>query len=221
MFTGLVEELGKVRTVSRGAHSIRLAVGAEKVLADVKIGDSIAVDGACLTVVEFDSRSFTVDIMPETYDRTTLSSRKPGEPVNLERTLRVGDRLGGHIVSGHIDATGTIVSVTPRDNANILRIQIPASLATFVIPQGSVAVDGVSLTIVDCGDDWFEVSLIPHTWDVTVLSRKQTGGRVNVETDVLGKYVHRLLRFGGQTGETKPAANTIDTGFLMKHGFMD
>ena len=221
MFTGLVEELGKVWAVSRGAHSIRLTVGAEKVLTDVKIGDSIAVDGACLTVVEFDSRNFTVDIMPETYDRTTLSSRKPGESVNLERTLRVGDRLGGHIVSGHIDATGTIVSVTPRDNANILRIQIPASLGPFVIPQGSVAVDGVSLTIVDCGEDWFEVSLIPHTWDVTVLSRKQAGGRVNVETDVLGKYVHRLLHCGGQTDKTKPAAKPIDTGFLLKHGFMD
>ena len=221
MFTGLVEELGKVRAVSRGAHSIRLTVGAEKVLADVKIGDSIAVDGACLTVVKFDSRNFTVDIMPETYDRTTLSSRKLGESVNLERTLRVGDRLGGHIVSGHVDATGTIVSVTPRDNANILRIQIPASLGAFVIPQGSVAVDGVSLTIVDCGDDWFEVSLIPHTWDVTVLSRKQTGDRVNVETDVLGKYVHRLLHCGGPTGKTKPATTPIDTGFLMKHGFMD
>ena len=221
MFTGLVEELGKVRAVSRGAHSIRLTVGAEKVLADVKIGDSIAVDGACLTVVEYDSRNFTVDIMPETYDRTTLSSRKPGESVNLERTLRVGDRLGGHIVSGHVDVTGTIVSVTPRDNANILRIQIPASLGAFVIPQGSVAVDGVSLTIVDCGDDWFEVSLIPHTWDVTVLSRKQTGDRVNVETDVLGKYVHRLLHCGGQTGKTNTAAKPIDTGFLLKHGFMD
>jgi len=221
MFTGLVEELGKVRAISRGAHSIRLTVGAEKVLTDVKIGDSIAVDGACLTVVEYDSRNFTVDIMPETYDRTTLSSRKPGETVNLERTLRVGDRLGGHIVSGHVDATGTIVSVTPRDNANILRIRIPASLGAFVIPQGSVAVDGVSLTIVDCGEDWFEVSLIPHTWDVTVLSRKQAGGRVNVETDVLGKYVHRLLHYGGQTDKTKPAANPIDTGFLLKHGFMD
>ena len=221
MFTGLVEELGKVWAVSRGAHSIRLTVGAEKVLTDVKIGDSIAVDGACLTVVEFDSRNFTVDIMPETYDRTTLSSRKPGESVNLERTLRVGDRLGGHIVSGHIDATGTIVSVTPRDNANILRIQIPASIGAFVIPQGSVAVDGVSLTIVDCGEDWFEVSLIPHTWDVTVLSRKQAADRVNVETDVLGKYVHRLLHCGGQTGKTNTAAKPIDTGFLMKHGFMD
>ena len=221
MFTGLVEDLGKVRAGSRGAHSIRLTVGAEKVLADVKIGDSIAVDGACLTVVEYDSRNFTVDIMPETYDRTTLSSRKPGESVNLERTLRVGDRLGGHIVSGHVDATGTIVLVTPRDNANILRIQIPASLGAFVIPQGSVAVDGVSLTIVDCGDDWFEVSLIPHTWDVTVLSRKQAGDRVNVETDVLGKYVHRLLHCGGQTGKTNTAAKPIDTGFLLKHGFMD
>ena len=147
MFTGLVEELGKVRAVARGAHSIRLSLGGEKVLSDVKIGDSIAVDGACLTVVEFSSNTFTVDVMPETYDRTTLSSRKPGDSVNLERTLRVGDRLGGHMVSGHVDAVGTLVSVTPRDNANILRVQFPENLGSFVIPQGSVAVDGVSLTV--------------------------------------------------------------------------
>ena len=220
MFTGLVEELGKVRAVSRGAHSIRLTVGAEKILADVKLGDSIAVDGACLTVVAFDRHNFTVDIMPETYDRTTLSSRKPGDFVNLERTLRLGDRLGGHIVSGHIDTTGTIVSVTPRDIANIFRIQVPRKLGAFIIPQGSVAVDGVSLTIVNCGEDWFEVSLIPHTWDMTVLSRKQAGDLVNVETDVLGKYVQRMLHHDGTSVET-PTGSAIDSEFLLKHGFMD
>lgn len=218
MFTGLVEELGKIRAVVRGGHSIRLSVGAEKVLTDVKIGDSIAVDGACLTVVEFNSHSFTVDIMPETYDRTTLSARKQGDAVNLERTLCLGDRLGGHIVSGHIDAVGTIVSIMPRDNANILRIRFPEKLSSFVIPQGSVAVDGVSLTVVDCGDDWFEVSLIPHTWDVTVLSRKKTGDPVNVETDVLGKYIQRMLRSSGKVSADE---NSIDMNFLVKHGFMD
>ena len=218
MFTGLVEELGKVRAVVRGEHSIRLSVGAEKVLSDVKTGDSIAVDGACLTVVEFTGHSFTVDIMPETYDRTTLSARKPGDAVNLERTLRLGDRLGGHIVSGHVDAVGTIVSITPRDNANVFRIRFPEKLASFVIPQGSVAVDGVSLTIVDCGNDWFEVSLIPHTWDVTVLSRKKAGERVNVETDILGKYIQRMMQ---SRGNVPAAENSIDMNFLTKHGFMD
>ena len=192
MFTGLVEELGKIRALARGAHSIRLTIAAQKVLQDVKLGDSIAVDGACLTVVEFSSASFTVDVMPETFDRTTLSLKKAGDAVNLERTLRVGDRLGGHIVSGHVDAVATLVSVTPRDNANILRVQHPQHLAPFLIPQGSVAVDGVSLTVVDCGDDWFEVSLIPHTWDVTTLAGLKPGSPVNLEIDTLARYLKRM-----------------------------
>jgi riboflavin synthase len=218
MFTGLVEELGKVRAVSKGVHSIRLTLTAGKVLEDVKLGDSIAVDGACLTVVEFSSSSFTADIMPETYDRTTLSLRKPGDAVNLERTLRLGDRLGGHIVSGHIDAVGDLISVKPRDNANILRIRLPENLVPFVIPQGSVAVDGVSLTIVGCQEDWFEISLIPHTWEVTVLSRKQAGDKVNIETDVLGKYIYRLVESDPRIGKSKAS---IGAEFLAKHGFLD
>jgi riboflavin synthase len=219
MFTGLVEELGKVRAVSRGVHSIRLTITAQKIMSDVKIGDSIAVDGTCLTVVEFGANSFTADIMPETYDRTTLSSRKPGELVNLERTLRLGDRLGGHIVSGHIDGVGTIVSITPRDNANVLRVRFQTNLSSFFISQGSVALDGVSLTIVDCGLDWLEVSLIPHTWGVTVLSTKKVGDQVNIETDVLGKYIQRMLLNKGQVQNNNK--NTVGTEFLAKHGFFD
>ena len=217
MFTGLVEELGKVRSLSRGTHSIRLTIAAEKVLRDVKMGDSIAVDGACLTVVDFSAGSFTVDVMPETFDRTTLSMRKSGDTVNLERTLRVGDRLGGHIVSGHVDAVADLVAVTPRDNANILRVQVPRKLAPFLIPQGSVAVDGVSLTIVDCGDDWFEVSLIPHTWDVTILSGKRAGDKVNIETDVLGKYIYRMAQTKS-VGD--PEKKPIGIDFLAQHGFL-
>lgn len=187
-------------------------------LEDVKLGDSIAVDGACLTVVEHTKRSFTADIMPETFDRTTLSERKPGDCVNLERTLRVGDRLGGHIVAGHVDGVGRIESVTRRDNASIIRIACSDKLGLYFIPQGSVAVDGVSLTIVDCGEDWFSVSLIPHTRDVTVISGKKPGDRVNLETDVLGKYIHRMINQGHQAaGEKK----TLGEDFLAQHGFLD
>jgi len=218
MFTGLVEELGKVRAVSRGARSIRLTISAARVLADVKLGDSIAVDGACLTVVEHDNQAFTADIMPETFDRTTLSERKPGDVVNLERTLRVGDRLGGHIVAGHVDGVGKIESVTRLENANILKIHCPEELAPFCIPQGSVALDGVSLTIVDCGNDWLSVSLIPHTRDVTILSLKKPGDRVNIETDVLGKYIYRML-----AGNNRPEEKKTPFGqdFLAKHGFLE
>jgi len=218
MFTGLVEELGKVRSVSKGVHSIRLTLTATKVIEDVKIGDSIAVDGTCLTVVDFSPNSFTADIMPETFDRTTLSLKKPGDAVNLERTLRLGDRLGGHIVSGHIDAVGELISVRTRDNANILRIRLPEYLTPLLIQQGSVAVDGVSLTIVDCQENWFEVSLIPHTWGVTVLSHKQVGDKVNIETDVLGKYIHRLAKSDPRIGKNK---TVIGEEFLAKHGFLD
>lgn len=218
MFTGLVEELGKVTAVRRGSHSIRLTVAAEKVLADVKLGDSIAVDGACLTVVEFNRQAFTADIMPETFDRTTLSERKAGDAVNLERTLRLGDRLGGHIVAGHVDGVGRIESVVRRDNASIFTISCPPRLGMFCIPQGSVAVDGVSLTIVDCGTDWFSVSLIPHTREVTVLSGKKAGDHVNLETDMLGKYVHRMMNPGNEPAKKQPK---LETSFLAQHGFLD
>ena len=218
MFTGLVEELGRVHSVVKGGQSIRLEIEAEKVLGDVKTGDSIAVDGACLTVVAFTRKTFTADIMPETFRRTTLSLRKPGDPVNLERTLRLGDRFGGHIVSGHVDAVATLESVTPLANANILRIRIPPDLSPFMIPQGSVAVDGISLTIVDCGDDWFEVSLIPHTWAVTVLSHKKAGDKINIETDIVGKYIHRLIRTDLRI---KGKDNHWGEEFLAKHGFLD
>ena len=218
MFTGLVEELGRVHSVVKGGQSIRLEIEAEKVLGDVKTGDSIAVDGACLTVVAFTRKTFTADIMPETFRRTTLSLRKPGDPVNLERTLRLGDRFGGHIVSGHVDAVATLESVTPLANANILRIRIPPDLSPFMIPQGSVAVDGISLTIVDCGDDWFEVSLIPHTWAVTVLSHKKAGDKINIETDIVGKYIHRLIR---PDLRIKGKDNHWGEEFLAKHGFLD
>ncbi len=215
MFTGLVEELGKIKQIVRGAKSVRLSVFGSKVLADVKIGDSIAVNGTCLTVVEFSKDWFTADVMPETVDRTALAGLKAGDTVNLERTLRVGDRLGGHIVSGHIDGVGTILAKEQNDNAVIVRIGAGAEVMRYVITKGSIAIDGTSLTVVDYGDNWFTVSLIPHTAAMTTVGLKAIGEPVNLEADVIGKYVEKLL---GLQQTTKPTEK-ITLGFLEQHGF--
>lgn len=215
MFTGLVEELGKVKQIVRGAKSVRLSVFGSKVLADVKIGDSIAVNGTCLTVVDFSRDWFTADVMPETVDRTALAGLKAGDTVNLERTLRVGDRLGGHIVSGHIDGVGTILAREQNDNAVIVRIGAAAEVMRYIISKGSIAIDGTSLTVVDFGDNWFTVSLIPHTAAMTTVGLKAIGEPVNLEADIIGKYVEKLL---GLQPNAKPAEK-ITIGFLEQHGF--
>lgn len=215
MFTGLVEELGKVKQIVRGAKSVRLSIFGSKVLEDVKTGDSIAVNGTCLTVVDFSRDWFTADVMPETVDRTALSGLKAGDTVNLERTLRVGDRLGGHIVSGHIDGVGTILAKEQNDNAVIVRIGAAAEVMRYIISKGSIAIDGTSLTVVEFGDNWFTVSLIPHTASMTTVGLKAVGEPVNLETDIIGKYVEKLL---GLQATTKPAEK-ITMGFLEQHGF--
>jgi riboflavin synthase len=215
MFTGLVEELGKVKQIVRGAKSVRLSVFGSKVLEDVKIGDSIAVNGTCLTVVDFGRDWFTADVMPETVDRTVLAGLKSGDTVNLERTLRVGDRLGGHIVSGHIDGVGTILAKEQNDNAVIVRIGAAAEVMRYIISKGSIAIDGTSLTVVDFGDNWFTVSLIPHTAAMTTVGLKAIGEPVNLEADIIGKYVEKLL---GMQSSAKPAEK-ITMGFLEQHGF--
>ena len=215
MFTGLVEELGKVKQIARGAKSVRLSVFGSKVLEGIKLGDSIAVNGTCLTVVEFSRDWFTADVMPETVDRTALAGLKAGDTVNLERTLRVGDRLGGHIVSGHIDGVGTILAKAQNDNAIIVRIGAGPEVMRYIISKGSIAIDGTSLTIVDFGTDWFTVSLIPHTAAMTTVGLKIVGEPVNLEADMIGKYVEKLL---GLQQTTKPVEK-ITMGFLEQHGF--
>ncbi|HMM20479.1 MAG TPA: riboflavin synthase [Selenomonadales bacterium] len=217
MFTGIVEELGKIKTVVRGAKSVRLTVGAPEILGDVKLGDSIAVNGTCLTVVEYSADWFTADVMPETMDRSSLSGLRPGAAVNLERALRLGDRLGGHIVSGHIDGVGTIRAKEQDDNAVVVRIEAPPAVMRYVVVKGSIAVDGISLTVVACGPDWFTVSMIPHTAAVTTLGIKKTGEPVNLETDVLGKYVERLM---GLAGEIPAPQKRLTNAFLAEHGFI-
>ena len=215
MFTGLVEELGKVKQIVRGAKSVRLSVFGSKIVDDVKLGDSIAVNGTCLTVVDFSRDWFTADVMPETVDRTALAALKAGDTVNLERTLRVGDRLGGHIVSGHIDGIGTILAKEQNDNAIIVRIGAGPEVMRYIITKGSVAIDGTSLTIIDVGADWFTVSLIPHTAARTTVGLKIVGEPVNLEADMIGKYVEKLL---GLQQTTKPVEK-ITMGFLEQHGF--
>ncbi|WP_312423349.1 riboflavin synthase [Anaerospora hongkongensis] len=217
MFTGLVEELGKVKNMVRTSRSVRLTINAIKVVSDVKIGDSIAVNGTCLTVVAHGDDWFTADVMPETVDRTVLSRLKTGDKVNLERTLRVGDRFGGHIVSGHIDGVGTISGKNTNDIAVIVRITAEPQVMRYIVEKGSIAIDGTSLTVVAVGSDWFTVSLIPHTAGLTTVGLKAVGELVNLEADVIGKYVERLMGLSGQQPESK---ENMNAEFLRLHGFM-
>lgn len=197
MFTGIVEELGRVAAIEDQGDAIRLGIGCELAVSDAKLGDSIAVNGVCLTVAEFDDEGFTADVMQESLDRTSLGGLAVGSPVNLERAVAAGARLGGHIVQGHVDGTGAIVSRTPGEHWEIVRISLPDELDRYVVEKGSIAVDGTSLTVSAVGGDdgarWFEVSLIPTTLADTVLGTLDAGATVNLEVDVVAKYIEKLL----------------------------
>ena len=199
MFTGIVEERGEVVAVNRHAGAASIKVRGPRVTADASPGDSIAVNGVCLTATATSGSTFTADVMAETLRRTTLGALAPGSPVNLERPLRLGGRLGGHLVQGHVDAVGAIVSRRPAQHWDVVRIMIPPGLARYIVEKGSVAVDGVSLTVSSAGSGqdgeppWFEVSLIPATLSGTTLGSARPSSGVNLEVDVIGKYVERLL----------------------------
>ena len=193
MFTGIVEELGEIREIHREADSITLTIRATTVLDDVHHGDSIAVNGVCLTVVEFGDDFFTADLMQETLDRSSLGQVEVGSKVNLERATAVGQRLGGHIVQGHIDGTGEVISRTPGERWEVVRISLPEQLAKYVVEKGSIAVDGTSLTVSAVGEGFFEVSLIPTTLSDSVIGSAPVGTKVNLEVDVLAKYVEKML----------------------------
>jgi riboflavin synthase len=193
MFTGIVEELGEVVTLDLRDDSARLGVHGAVVTSDAGHGDSIAVNGVCLTVVTVEGPVFTVDVMRETLERSSLGALAPGSPVNLERAARVDSRLGGHIVQGHVDATGALLERIPGERWEIVRISLSPGTARYVVEKGSITVDGVSLTVVDVTDDSFTVSLIPTTLALTTLGRKVVGDPVNLEVDVLAKYVEKLL----------------------------
>jgi len=200
MFTGIVEELGTVHAVEDQGDAVRLTLAATTVLEDVRLGDSIAVNGCCLTVAATGSSGdghvdlWTADVMQETLDRTSLAGVRPGDRVNLERAVTAGTRLGGHIVQGHVDGVGTVLSRTPSEHWEVVAVQLPAGLADHLVEKGSITVDGVSLTVVDVGPDSFTVSLIPETLARTTLGFRRPGDRVNLETDVIAKHVAKLVR---------------------------
>lgn len=196
MFTGIVEEVGRVRSMNRRGTAMELEIGCRKVLKDVRIGDSIAVNGVCLTVTRFGGESFSADVMPETMIRTNLGELGIGSPVNLERALAAGDRFGGHFVQGHVDGTGVIEGRVPHENAVLFRIGVPQRLTRWMVEKGSVAVNGISLTLVEVGTRHFTVSVIPHTLEVTQLQAAQVGDRVNIECDMIAKYTAKLLDRG-------------------------
>ena len=216
MFTGMVEELGTIRAIRRGASSAVLSIGAGTILDDLKVGDSVAVNGVCLTATQVDGGGFTADVMHETLDRSSLARLAPGDKVNLERAMAAGGRFGGHIVSGHIDATGTITDRRRDDNAVWYTVSAPAALLRYVVEKGSIAIDGISLTVAAVEADRFSVSVIPHTAAATVLGGKRPGDPVNLEADLIGKYVEKLLR----PVQAPPARRSaLSLEFLAEHGF--
>jgi len=217
MFTGIIEEIGTLKAISHGQRSATLEISAFKVLEGTRIGDSIAVNGVCLTVTSIGKGSFIVDAMPETLGRSNLGSLQTGSKINLERALRLGDRLGGHLVSGHIDGEGIIFSFREDDNAIRIRITANQSLLRYIIEKGSVAVDGISLTVTYVDDKSFEVSIIPHTKNETTLCGKRPGERVNLETDMIGKYVERFSGFSADPQIKEPKDISID--FLKENGY--
>lgn len=216
MFTGLIEEIGKVVSVQKAVKSSRITIAANETLKEANRGDSISTNGVCLTIAEFSDGCFCADVMAETMRRSNLSHLCIGDPVNLERALRVGDRLGGHIVSGHIDGMGSVVSFKREENAVWITVAPPRELLRYIVQKGSIAIDGVSLTVANVDQSIFQVSIIPHTKDVTTLLGKKVGEPVNLECDVLGKYIEKLL----YSRDEVPVKQTIDMNFLGECGFL-
>ena len=227
MFTGIIEEVGVIRSVRMGAKSAVITIQADKVMEDIHIGDSIAANGVCLTVTSFDKNTYSVDIMHESLKRTNLASMKAGSRVNLERAMAADGRFGGHIVAGHVDGTGRITSMEKDDNAVWIYVDTEPAVLKYIVDKGSIAIDGISLTVARVDDKSFAVSVIPHTAAHTTLLEKKPGDTVNLETDMIGKYVEKLLRYEepAQAGnrENRPGQISGQSGitmeFLAKNGF--
>jgi riboflavin synthase len=218
MFTGIIEEIGSISNIKQTGESIIMTINAKKILKDVQLGDSIAVNGVCLTVTSFSEKQFTVDVMPETVKATSLRALMRGSKVNLERAMAAGGRFGGHFVSGHADGLGVIKSKKAVDNAVYYEIEVSSDILQFIIYKGSITVDGTSLTVFGLSENSFTISLIPHTTSETIIGLKGTGDIVNVECDMLGKYIDHFLskRFNGTPSKRK---HTITSQFLEENGF--
>ncbi len=213
MFTGIIEEIGHLQSIKRNSSSAVLTISADKVLEGTKIGDSIAVNGVCLTVVGMNGNSFGADVMHETLDRSSLSLLRHGSKVNLERAMAANGRFGGHIVAGHVDGTGRITNVKKDDNAVWYTIKADENIMRYIIEKGSVAIDGISLTVADTGRDYFKVSVIPHTRQLTILSDKKAGDIVNIENDCVGKYIEKFMNL------CEHEQGHLTKEFLLSNGF--
>jgi riboflavin synthase len=216
LFTGIIEEMGTVRALEVRSESAKIKIEARKVLSDIRMGDSIAINGVCLTVVSFSGQTFLADVMPETLRKTNLIGLKAGHRVNLERALALGGRLGGHLVSGHIDGTGRLREKHNEGNAVVIHFNASPEVLRFIVPKGSIAIDGISLTVANVNLDSFSVSVIPHTAAETTLGDRRTGDMVNLENDMIGKYVERLLSSYQDMRQQKD----ISIDFLKANGFI-
>lgn len=216
MFTGIVEEVGSIEAVTRGKNAMQLSIRCTTILTDVHIGDSISVNGVCLTVAQFSNQQFLADVMPETYKATNLHTLRPGSPVNLERAMAANGRFGGHFVSGHVDGTGEIMTVKRMENAIYIDIKMEPAFLKYLMPKGSVTVDGTSLTVFDVTDQGFTISLIPVTQADSIIGQKRVGEHVNIECDMLAKYMERLLT----TDKGNTAGGGISIEKLAASGFL-
>ncbi len=220
MFTGIIEGLGTIREIRSQGQGSRITLDADFALEGTGIGDSISVSGACLTVVKIDGRRVQVDVSPETLSKTTFGSARIGDRVNLERALRLSDRIDGHLVSGHVDGTGIVALKQRKGNATVIAFNVPETISHYIIQKGSVAVDGISLTVNNCGTDRFEVGIIPHTAELTTISFKNVGDLVNIETDMIGKYVERFITGKPRDKGERGSGGALDKAFLAKTGFV-
>ena len=231
MFTGIVEEIGTIKAIQKGRNSAILRIQATKIMADMHIGDSIAVNGICLTVTEFSASEFAADVMHETLNRTNLGQLRQGSSVNLERAMAANGRFGGHIVSGHVDGLGTVSNIQRDDNAIWYTISAEPEILRYIVEKGSITIDGTSLTVARVSDKDFAISAIPHTVAITILGQKKVGDKVNLENDIIGKYVEKLLQGGvqsswqqadfqsGASGNQKQEKSGITMEFLAANGF--